>query len=78
MPKTQKRENTSMPILSCLELNAAGVDVGATEIYIAVPADRAPQSVRRFSTFREDLHAAADVISPIAKPASALIRLNGY
>jgi hypothetical protein len=23
-----------MPVLSCLELNAAGVDIGATEIYI--------------------------------------------
>ena len=47
-----------MPALSCLELNAAGVDVGATEIYIAVPADRDPQPVCRFSTFTEDLHAA--------------------
>jgi transposase len=60
MPKIQKRKSTSMPVLSCLELNAAGVDVGATEIYIAVPADRDPQPVRRFSTFTEDLHVAAD------------------
>jgi transposase len=60
MPRIQKRKGTSMPALSCLELNAAGVDVGATEIYIAVPADRDPQPVRRFSTFTEDLHGAAD------------------
>ncbi len=60
MPRIQKRKSTSMPVLSCLELNAAGVDVGATEIYIAVPADRDPQSIRRFSTFTEDLHVAAD------------------
>jgi transposase len=60
MPRIQKRKSTSIPILSCLELNAAGVDIGATEIYIAVPADRDSQSVRRFSTFTEDLHAAAD------------------
>jgi transposase len=45
--------------LSCLNLNAAGVDIGATEIYIAVPGDRDPQPVRCFSTFTEDLHAAA-------------------
>jgi len=32
---------------------------GATEIYIAVPADRDPQPVRHVSTFTEDLHAAA-------------------
>jgi hypothetical protein len=36
------------------------VDVGATEIYIAVPLDRDPQPVRRFATFTEDLHAAAN------------------
>jgi transposase len=43
-----------------LNPKAAGVDVGATEIYIAVPADRDPQPVRHFSTYTEDLHAAAD------------------
>ena len=47
-------------MLSYLNLNAAGVDIGATEIYIAVPGDRDPQPVRCFSTFTEDLHAAAD------------------
>jgi transposase len=45
-----------------LEPNAAGVDIGATEIYIAVPADRDSQPVRRFATFTEDLMAAADWI----------------
>ncbi|HZL28684.1 MAG TPA: IS110 family transposase [Acidobacteriaceae bacterium] len=43
-----------------LEPNAAGVDIGATEIYIAVPPDRDSQPVRRFATFTEDLMAAAD------------------
>jgi transposase len=47
-------------MLSYLNLNAAGVDIGATEIYIAVPGDRDPQPVRCFSSFTEDLHAAAD------------------
>lgn len=45
--------------MSCLNLNAAGVDIGATEIYVAVPGDRDPQAVRCFPTFTEDLHAAA-------------------
>ncbi len=40
--------------------NAAGVDIGATEIYVAVSPDRADPSVRRFATFTEDLHALAD------------------
>jgi transposase len=60
----RKRKNNNKKIgaavLHCLNPNAAGVDVGATEIYIAVPADRDPQPVRHFSTFTEDLHAAAD------------------
>src|SRR6202789_1259276 len=43
-----------------LEANAAGVDIGATEIYIAVPVDRDSRPVRRFTTFTEDLIAAAD------------------
>ena len=56
-PKSNQKSGASL--LSCLNLNAAGVDIGATEIYIAVPGDRDPQPVRCFSTFTEDLHAAA-------------------
>src|ERR1700730_5983104 len=60
---SRKRKNNkkkaSAPTLYCLNPNAAGVDLGATEIYIAVPVDRDPQPVRRFSTFTEDLRAAA-------------------
>jgi transposase len=59
----RKRKNSTKkigaPVLHCLNPNAAGVDVGATEIYIAVPVDRDPQPVRHFSTFTEDLHAVA-------------------
>jgi transposase len=40
--------------------NAAGIDIGATEIVVAVPADRDQDSVRSFPTFTEDLHALAD------------------
>ena len=56
----KRKGKTSEPMLYCLQPNAAGVDVGATEIYVAVPADRAPQPVRSFPTFTDDLHAAAD------------------
>lgn len=43
-----------------LEPHAAGVDIGATEIYVAVPADRDPQPVRRFGTFTRELEQLAD------------------
>jgi transposase len=45
--------------LECIELNAAGIDVGAREIFVAVPPDRDPQSVRSFQTFTADLRAMA-------------------
>ena len=57
--KSSKKKKIGAPVLHCLNPNAAGVDVGATEIYIAVPVDRDPQPVRHFSTFTEDLHAVA-------------------
>lgn len=43
-----------------VEPSAAGIDVGATEMYVAVPADRDSQAVRRFSTFTNDLIRIAD------------------
>src|SRR5438874_3379003 len=43
-----------------LKPNAAGVDMGAREIFVSVPADRDAESVRSFPTFTEDLHRLAD------------------
>jgi transposase len=40
--------------------NAGGIDIGATEIFVAVPADRDAESVRSFPTFTQDLHELAD------------------
>jgi transposase len=45
--------------LEQLNLNAAGIDVGATEHWGAVPADRDAQPVRRFGAFTADLYALA-------------------
>jgi len=45
--------------LHVLQPNSAGIDIGATEIYIAVPDERASKAVRRFDTFTDDLHDAA-------------------
>ena len=46
--------------LPILRPHAAGVDIGATEIFVAVPPDRDPDPVRSFPTFTEDLHRLAD------------------
>lgn len=45
--------------LECIEPNAAGIDVGATEIYVAVPPERGAEPVRRFKTFTGDLREMA-------------------
>jgi transposase len=45
--------------LTLLNPDAAGIDVGASEHYVAVPADRDQQAVRRFGAFTEDLHKLA-------------------
>src|SRR5215467_5320620 len=39
--------------------NAAGIDVGATEHWVAVPEDRDEEPVRRFGAFTADLYALA-------------------
>lgn len=40
--------------------HAAGLDIGSSEIWAAVPADADPEPVRRFGTFTPDLLALAD------------------
>ena len=46
--------------LSQLNLNSAGIDVGATSHFVAVPADRAEQPVQEFEAFTADLYRLAD------------------
>src|SRR5215467_5373595 len=43
-----------------LEPNAAGIDIGAREIFVAVPPDRDEHPVRVCTTFTEDLERMAD------------------
>ena len=42
-----------------MHLNAAGIDVGATEHWVAVPEDREEEPVRRFGAFTAALYALA-------------------
>ena len=48
--------NSGMPLIN---MNAAGIDVGAKQHYVAVPPTRDEQAVRCFGAFTEDLHALA-------------------
>ena len=55
-----KQSNGRCDQLPVLHPHAAGIDVGASELFVAVGADHDPQPVRRFPTFTRDLHALAD------------------
>jgi transposase len=57
MAKKGKRRSDQLPVL---HPDAAGIDVGASELFVAVSADRDPQPVRSFPTFTRDLNALAD------------------
>ncbi len=47
----------SLPLIN---RDAAGLDIGASEIYVAVPPDRDERPVRSFGTFTPDLKTLAD------------------
>ena len=46
--------------LSQVSLNAAGVDVGASSHFAAVPPDRSEPAVREFKAFTTELYRLAD------------------
>ena len=58
--KALAEEAVQLDLLQRLNPNAAGLDIGAAEIWVCVPQGRDPQPVRRFPTFTTDLKALAD------------------
>src|SRR3989441_4199705 len=59
MTRTKRGTQCRRP-LTTIHAGAAGLDVGATFHVVAVPPDRAEQSVRTFRSFTGDLHRLAD------------------
>jgi transposase len=57
--KKRKKDKTQ-EIFQMINPNAAGIDVGSEEHWIAVPEDRDEQPVRKFGCFTSDLYALAD------------------
>ena len=47
-------------MLPVLHPEAAGIDIGAEELFVAVSPDRSAESVRSFELFTRDLHELAD------------------
>jgi transposase len=50
-PQVKEQRN----VLEQINPNAAGIDIGAEEVWVAVPSDRDEESVRVFPTFTADL-----------------------
>jgi transposase len=57
MAKRREKGNGKFAVL---ETDAARIDIGAEEIYVAVAPERDEESVRRFSSFICDLRVLAD------------------
>ena len=51
MAKKKRKYRKLERSLPVMRANAGGIDIGATEIFVAVPADRDTESVRSFPTF---------------------------
>src|ERR1019366_10233221 len=60
MARKRKRGTKSPPGPLMIHPDAAGIDIGATEIFVAVPPARDANQVRSFPTFTQDLNALAD------------------
>lgn len=72
------RRPTRPVTMPTLHPDAAGIDIGATELYVCVPLDRDPEPIRRFGTFTEDLHAVADWLRQCGVTAVAMEATGVY
>ncbi len=58
-PRRQTRVQREQQLLQTIHLNAAGIDIGGTSHWVAVPVGRAEPAVREFRSFTHDLDALA-------------------
>jgi transposase len=75
MPKRAAKTTKAMPLINP---NAAGADIGATEIFVAVPEDRDEHPIRCFATFTQDLYALADWLQACSIQTIALESTGVY
>jgi transposase len=66
------------PVLPVFHLHAAGIDIGAREIYVAVPPGACARPVRSFATFTGDLHALRDWLMECAVTTVAMESTGVY
>jgi transposase len=83
--KTDKRKNTAKLKhadrtlgMKVIHPNAAGIDVGNAEHYVAVPSQLDPEPVRKFGCFTAELRATAEWLSQIGVTTVALQSTGVY
>jgi transposase len=76
--KGQVHKVVKLDSLKQLNLNAAGLDIGATEIWACVPEGRAEVSVRAFATFTPDLQALVNWLAACAVETVAMESTGVY
>ncbi len=54
--RKKKQGKKGVDRLPVMNPNCAGIDIGATEIFVAVPPDRASENVQCFPSFTQDLY----------------------
>jgi Transposase len=78
-PKRRRRsKGMCLEGRSVLEPNAAGIDVGAREMFVAVPPGRDENPVRVFATFTEDLERLTDWLEQCGVTTVALESTGVY
>src|SRR5258708_33421869 len=64
--------------LPLIHANAAGIDVGNRDHYVAVPVGRDPRPVQKFSRFTTDLHRMADWLKACGMETVVMQATGGY
>jgi transposase len=83
MMKDNRRRSPGKPrvsrtVLDQINRNAAGIDCGAAEHFVAVPPDRDPTPVRAFGTFTTDLQRLADWLTACGVTSVAMEATGVY
>jgi len=80
MKKDKKKEQKVVALAAFEHINhdAAGIDVGANEFYVALPKGRASERVRTLLTFTADIHRLADWLVQCGVQTVALASTGVY
>ena len=74
--KDQPHKIKPLSELTMVNPHAAGLDIGARETWVCVPASSDPEPVRAFGPFTPDLHALADWLIAVLVSSTLLLGME--